>query len=210
MKTKIVIAVLVIAVIVAAGMAFAQQGPRGGNEACPTPGMGMQAGPGAGGCGLGLCMGVGPEVMKDLNLTQDQVAQLQQLRDKCIADTANTRQQMQDAHAALRDLMLAQNPDKDAIKRQLATIDAIQAELRNSCIDCMFAAREILTPEQREKARTALMNAKGPMGMGMGCGMMGKGCGMGPGMGKGPGAGVGTCPMGGMGRNAGVCPNAPK
>jgi len=48
------------------------------------------------------------------------------------------------------------------------------------------------------------------MGMGMGCGMMGKGCGVGPGMGQGPGPGPGACPMGGQGRNAGVCPNSPK
>lgn len=186
MKLNTKIAVLVLVIVVAAGIAFAQQTTRGGVNARPAPGMGMRDGR-----EKSVCMGIPAQILRDLNLTQDQQTQLKELKDKQVAATAATRQQLKDAYAELKGLMTAENPDKDAIKRQFATIDALRADLRDSWIDFMFDAREILTPAQREKLRTELMNAKIPMGCGMGYGM-------GPGMGRGPGAGhEGACPRAG-------------
>ena len=138
---------------------------------------------------------------RELNLTQNQITQLQQLRDDYLAATKATRDQLQAKCGQMVDLWAAAQPDANQIKALAADIDALRAELRDTGIDYMIRGLGVLTPEQRTKVQGLVKNMGARclqggcgacLGPGIGCGM-GLGMGMGPGCGMGPGAG---CPMG--------------
>lgn len=197
MKTRLIAVVVILALAIAASVVVAQ-GPRGGAKS---------AGPKAGGpmmadCGLG--MGCGPGLMRDLKLSKDQTKQFKQLRDEFMAATKETREQIKAKMKGLCGLCCTENPDADAIKAQLAEIDELRVQVRNTGIDYMLRARQVLTPAQREKISAKMKNCAGKCpGFCFCCG--GGCCGMGgPGMGNcpmmgGPGGGKGACPMGGPG-----------
>lgn len=205
MKTKLIVALVVIslaaAVIVTA--VGAQRGVGPGKQAGP--------GPGAGAPGWECPMwGLGPRLTQQLNLTQDQVNQLRQLRQDFWNATQTTREQLQAKCKEMIGLWTAAQPDASRIKALAADIDALRAEIRDTGIDYMIRALNVLTPAQREKLRSMVKD------MGERCLKMGGGCCFGPGIGCGLGLGLG--PGAGMGpRNAtgpraqmGTCPKLKK
>ncbi|OFX16409.1 MAG: hypothetical protein A2Z18_01020, partial [Armatimonadetes bacterium RBG_16_58_9] len=144
--------------------------------------------------------------IEELGLTQDQVTELEQLRNQCQAQTETIREQLKTLHEGMAELWDVDAPDATAIKTLAAKIDAVQAQMRNNCIDHRIAALEVLTTEQRTQLRELIRNRPGHGG-GMGMGP-GPGCGMGPGCG-GPG-GMGGSMMGGPGRGDGTGPRSQK
>ena len=188
MRTKLIVAVILVTLAVTASIVIAQ-GPRFGNRPGPPPGVG---GPGAPYCGLGLGIGFGPRVIAELGLTQDQIQQLKQLKDAFLAQTQATREQLQAMCKEMGQLWAAENPDPNAIKALAAEMDVLRAELRDAAIDHKIAGLNVLTAEQRAKVREKI----GKHGCGMGPGSR-RGMGMGPGAGNatGPRAGMGTCPL---------------
>lgn len=208
MKTKLFIAAVVVALAVSATLVIAA-GPGGGNRPGPPPGA-MQGSC----CGLGMCFGIGPKIADELNLTQDQLTQLKQIRDDFLAQTKDTRDQIKAKMKDIAALFTADNPNPDAIKAAFADIDALKVSIRNAAVDKMIAGMNVLTADQRTKLRELIKNRPG-IGMGcmgccgccIGCGMgqgMGPGSGMGGGSGVGPGAGQGCCAVGGAGNAS--CP----
>ncbi|MHB9037198.1 MAG: Spy/CpxP family protein refolding chaperone [Armatimonadota bacterium] len=198
MRTKILVVALALVLVIGAGVVSAQ-GPRGGKAG--APGMGM---------GMGMGMGFGPQLAKDLNLTPDQIKQVQKLHADFMASTQGTREQLKTKMQELGQLW-AQDGDANQLKAKFAEIDTLRADLRDAGIDFALQVRSILTDEQRTKVRQMMKNMPG-FGAGL-CGGLGMGCGMcGQGQGMGPGAGMG-CPLGapGEGGNApavgpGACP----
>jgi len=206
MKGRVIAVVLVLALAVAASVVMAQ-GPRRGAAATDSA-PAFPAGPGGPGvCGMGR--GFGPGAVAALGLTDEQTAQLKQIRDDFLTATQTTRQQLAAECQKMADLWAAAQPDANAIKAQAAVIDGLRAELRNVGIDYAIAGLNVLTPEQREKLQNAIKEGKGRgPGMGFGCGMF---CGPGPAGGKGArGAGAGMGPQDGSGPRGGTpsCPNA--
>lgn len=204
MRTKTLVWILVAVLAVSAGVAYAV-GPRG---------CGLQTGPG-GPKGAGRCVGAAPV---DLGLTDSQKTQLAALRKEFVDATQPIREQIQAKSREMRRLWAADQPDVAAIKALAADIDVLKAEIRNLGVDYSVKALAVLTPQQREKARTMCANCPGcpgcmgpmmgcgPMGPGAGCGMGPCGLGMGPGMGSGMGLRDGTGPRAQMG----TCPYANK
>jgi Spy/CpxP family protein refolding chaperone len=209
MKSRIVAIVLVVALALSAGVVLAQRGRQPMKPAGP-PAM-------APGAGDGWCMGMGMlgKVSKELNLSTDQVAQLQTIQKDFMDSTQATRTDIQAKMKQMMDLWMADQPDAGAIKDLAGQLEALRAQIRNSAIDHAVSAIGVLTADQLAKLREMIGKNPG-MCMGMGCGLCcgaglcgpGMGCPMGgPGMGKGmgpgmggPGAGKG---MGGPGKGMG-------
>ena len=136
-----------------------------------------------------------------MNLTPEQAAQVFDLRQKFMDDTAPLRKQMVVKRAELSALWQAAAPDEKAILAKLKEINDLKGQLQEKCVPFRLQMRK-LCPQ-----------AKHGMGMGMGMGM-GIGCPMCMGggmmghdhMGM---MGKGGCGMGMMGGGAGMVPPAP-
>jgi len=207
LKTKLIVALVIIsfaavAIVTAVG---AQRGMGPGRPAGPSPGT----------PGLGCPMwGLGPRIAQQLNLTQDQVNQLRQLRQDFWNDTQATREQLQTKCKQMIELWTAAQPDAGRIKALAADIDALRAEIRDAGIDYMIRALGVLTPAQRDKLRTMIKDmGANCLKMGGGyCFGPGIGCGLGLGLGPGAGMGAGLGPRNATGPRAqmGICPNMKK
>ena len=161
-KTMVAIGVVGIMALTAA-TAFAW-GPGGGR------GMGMGYGPGQG-------SGAGPG-MAGMNLSAEQVAQIQKIQGDRYAELAPARTEMIAKRTELRNLFREPVLDQAKIAAKQKEITALQAQMQEKALATRTAVAETLTPEQR-----AQMPAYGPgVGGGRGMGMMGRG----PGMGFGP------------------------
>jgi Spy/CpxP family protein refolding chaperone len=170
---KIIVAVLMVGILAAAGLAMAQGYEKG-------PGMGMGYGPHSGGRlgGHGLC--------KALNLTPEQMQKVQALRESFFKETLPLRNDLMSKKLELRSLWLQTNPDEEKILAKQKEISTLRAQLGERAIKNRLEMRKILTPEQQAQ----LANLRGRE-----WGGHGRGCGYGPGpghhhemgMGHGPG-----------------------
>lgn len=206
MKIRIVAVLLVLAVALSAGAVMAQRGKQAAKPAGP-PAM-------APGMAGGWCMGMGMlgKLKTALNLTSEQVAQLQAIQKDFMDSTQGLRADIQAKMKQMLDLWKVDQPDAVAIKGLANELDALRSQIRDSAIDHAIQAIGVLTPDQRAKLRDMMSKTPG-MCMGMGCGLccgaglcgpgmgcpiggpgIGKGQG-GPGRGMGPGAGGANCPF---------------
>ncbi|HUH67022.1 MAG TPA: Spy/CpxP family protein refolding chaperone [Syntrophales bacterium] len=143
-------------------------------------------GPGWGrGHGGADCYGPDTSYLSRLNLTPEQTAKVNALREAYLKDTKPLTDRMFSKRGDLKLLWLQTNPDQAKI---IATQKEIRA-LRDQMQDKMTAYRldvlKVLTPAQQEQLKASRW------GRGFGPGMKGGGPGMGPGMGGGPGFGGG-------------------
>jgi Spy/CpxP family protein refolding chaperone len=129
------------------------------------------------GMGRGFGPGAGPG-MAGMNLSAEQVAQIQKIQGDRYAEMAPVRTEMVTKRTELRNLFREPVLDQAKIAAQQKEITALQAQMQEKALATRTAVAETLTPEQR-----AQMPAYGPgVGGGRGMGMMGRG----PGMGFGP------------------------
>ncbi|MCX8053863.1 MAG: Spy/CpxP family protein refolding chaperone [Armatimonadetes bacterium] len=219
MRTRLVVGILIIALAVAACLVLNAAPRNRGAAAGPPAVVGAQK-PGWCGCPLG-CLMPG-KLVKELGLTDTQIAELKRLHLQFLDETKTAREEIQAKAKEMFNLWLADSPDADAIKSLAAEIDTLRDQIRNAGIDHMISALNVLTPAQRDKLRAILKDCAarcfgkagrgfwccpcfgcgpciGPCiccgwGMGPGAGM---GCGVGPGWGNGTGPRCGTqaCPL---------------
>ena len=82
--------------------------------------------------------------------------------------TTQTNSKIQLARLDLKELFMADKPDKGAVEKQIKVISDLQHQQKLNHIDHLFAVRDILTPEQqkmwKEHAGGMLMGADGPRG----------------------------------------------
>jgi periplasmic protein CpxP/Spy len=118
-----------------------------------------------------------------LNLTDDQAAKLRQIVVNTQKSAIKSRADIAVAGIDLRELLLQDNPDRDAVMKQVDTISGLGTDLAKEYVDAVLQAKTILTPEQQKKIRTFIEMRRMMRGGGEG-GMMGRGMGggMGPGM----------------------------
>ncbi|MCL5270475.1 MAG: Spy/CpxP family protein refolding chaperone [bacterium] len=169
----------------AAAPLFAQPGPGQGPGFGPGMGMGPGFGPGMGmGFGpggrgdmirqrIGEHMGLflprilaSPRAKELLQLTDEQVARIDDLTTKTRQQIEALMPQMRDARKELEDLLKATPPDKDRILEQVEVIGYLQIELTKIEMSQRLALREILTPEQIAKLEELMRNWRGPRGPG--------------------------------------------
>lgn len=179
MKTRFVLLALIVVLVTALGVVHAQRG------------MGGQGTMMTGQCGLGIGLGLGPTAVQELNLTNNQVTQLQSIRNQFLSDTQPLRAELQTRLKELAQLWTADKPKESAIRNKIAQIDALRAQIRDAMITRTFAVMRVLTTDQKAKLRNLVKNRAGfgagvGAGLGLGCDFSAAGCYMG-----GPGGGRG-------------------
>lgn len=178
MKRTMVALGLVGALVLAASAAFAW-GPWIGRGVGPFgrgPGYGPPYGPGVAG----------------VNLSADQLAKIQKIRQDRYAELAKLRTEMFTRGGELQALFREPKLDQTKIAAKQKEIAALQAQMREEGLAAQTEVAEVLTPEQRAQfpafgpgAGTGFGPGFGP-GRGFGPGMGMRPMGMGPGMGFGP------------------------
>ena len=168
---KIMVAVMMVAILAAAGLAMAQGCEKG-------PGMGMGYGPHSGGERPG-----GHGLWSALNLTPEQVQKVQALRESFFKETIPLRNELMSKKLELRSLWLKTNPDEEQILAKQKEINDLRAQLQEKATKNRLEMRKVLTPEQQ--AQLANLRGRSGRGYGRGCGF-GSGPGYGMGMGMGP------------------------
>jgi Spy/CpxP family protein refolding chaperone len=168
-----VMALLVTAMIATAALAF-----------------GPGRGPGYGSCGRGDFGGFG-----ELNLTADQKTKMSELRDAQFKNSKPLRDQMIAKRDELRKLWLEPNPDQGKITAAQKEMRSVRDQMQDKMTASRLEMLKVLTPEQREKAKSFAAGYKAGRGNGPGRGHgMSRGfgpgaCGGGNWQGGGPAAG---------------------
>jgi periplasmic protein CpxP/Spy len=98
------------------------------------------------------------QLTKDLNLTPDQVRQIQKLRQDSQEKLKGRRQALEQAKQELAQL-ISSNASSDQIRQKRKQVRDIRQELEDFRFENGLAIRDILTPEQRVKLQQ-LMQAR--------------------------------------------------
>jgi Spy/CpxP family protein refolding chaperone len=152
---KLIVAFLGIALLATSGLALAQ------------------------GWGRGAGMGLGP-CAANLNLTAEQIKQMQDLRTQHFNETATQREALLARNAELRSLWAQKDPNQTEILKKQKEINDLRAQLQEMAVKHQLQARGILTPEQQTQLQGNLSDT-GNFGPGYGKRGGGRGMGMGPG-----------------------------
>jgi Spy/CpxP family protein refolding chaperone len=89
-------------------------------------------------------------VLKQLNLSPEQLQKLKAIRDRQVTQIRDLMQQSRQANKELRDL-LAGTESSDVIRSKHSQVLNLQQELRKQHFERMLAMREILTLQQRSQ-----------------------------------------------------------
>jgi protein CpxP len=90
------------------------------------------------------------KILKQLNLTPEQLQKLKAVRDRDLSRMRELAQQLREANKELRDL-LAGTEGSDVIRAKHTQVMSLQQELQNKHFERMLAMRDILTPQQRSQ-----------------------------------------------------------
>ncbi|MDA8126443.1 MAG: Spy/CpxP family protein refolding chaperone [Deltaproteobacteria bacterium] len=126
------------------------------------------------GPGYGPCAGGAFQGAAGLNLTTEQMSQINKMREKQYNEIKPLRDQMTAKRDALRKLWLEPNPDKAKITAAQKEMNAVRDQMQEQMTSYRLEADKILTPEQKEKIKFYAGNR-----------------GFGPAKGKAKGAGMG-------------------
>jgi periplasmic protein CpxP/Spy len=102
--------------------------------------------------------GVG-NLVKELNLSPDQIQRLQQLRTNSQGKTKERRQALRAAKQELTQLLQG-NASSDQIRQKRQQVQSLQREVADSNFENTLAIREILTPEQRVKLQQLMQQRR--------------------------------------------------
>ncbi|MCX5846927.1 MAG: Spy/CpxP family protein refolding chaperone [Deltaproteobacteria bacterium] len=143
-------------------------------------GPGWGRGHGGGQCYSGGYYGGDITAVPGINLTAEQTAKINALRDANLRDIKPLQDKLFSKRGDLRLLWLQTNPDQNKILATQKEVRALRDQMQDKMISNRLEVLKILTPEQQEK-----LKSYGP-GRGFGPGMRG-GAGM---HGGGPGTGM--------------------
>jgi Spy/CpxP family protein refolding chaperone len=115
-------------------------------------------------------------LMEELQLTDAQKTELKGLRAEMEKAMVKSQADIKTARIDLRQLVLAEKPDRGAIEKKIKEISAFQHEAKMTLVNHLFSVNAKLTPEQQKKFRdhmaTMLMEEHAGMPMGGRPGMM--------------------------------------
>ena len=105
-----------------------------------------------------------------LGLTEDQVTRLRQITVETEKTAIKTKADLAVRRIELRELLKADNPDRDTVMRKVQEVSALTGQLMQQHVQALLSAKTILTPEQQKKIREFRANHRpGQQGMrGMG------------------------------------------
>jgi Spy/CpxP family protein refolding chaperone len=123
---------------------------------------GAHAGP-----GTGMMQGIigrllSPQAIEQLELTDEQVAELEDLRSSHEKAVLEIKHKIENAQLELNELMREDEPSESKIKAKIREIGSLRVDLQLAQVDTYFAARKILTAEQIEKIKSLRGINRGP------------------------------------------------
>ncbi len=99
------------------------------------------------------------KLVKELNLSQDQIQRLQQLRTASKGKNKERRQALRTAKQELSQLLQG-NATSDQIRQKRQQVQSLQREVSDTNFENTLAIREILTPEQRIKLQQIMQQRR--------------------------------------------------
>lgn len=203
-----VLALLVAGLVVWPAAAAAQQGqPRPGRDQAPDQDrsrMGMMSMQGHGAM-MGMMVASNPTMMlrhgEALELTDQQVNRLEALRDQLAQRRTAHMEAMRALHGRMAEQATAEEMDLEAHESALRSMADAAVSMHMDAARVGQEAREVLSPEQREKLEVGMQFMRGSMRSMMGgmrnarMGAMGRGAGMGMGPMMMQGMMPGMCPL---------------
>jgi len=96
---------------------------------------------------------MGSRLLHTLDLNDQQIAKINQIRDEVRRKNWNTQGKLIDEQARMRDLLLADKRDPSAIGQQAMKIADLRRQLLEARIDAYNRIETVLTKEQKEQLR---------------------------------------------------------
>lgn len=117
------------------------------------------------------------KLFDELNLTEQQKAQLKSIRESSKASSQGVHDQMRSQHKAFADYLSSPGATESGARSKLNQMLDMQRQMGESRIQTWFKMREVLTPEQQTKFQQLMaekrakwadkhQNRKGPKGQG--------------------------------------------
>ncbi len=91
--------------------------------------------------------------MEELGLSKEQKTKLREVFMSARKQGIEIRAKQQVARLEMQELMAAESPDKAKIDAKIAEISKLHESTMKHKVETMLAAQQVLTPEQREKAK---------------------------------------------------------
>ena len=160
-KVSLAAALAVMTMATAAPMLTAQDQP----QRRQGPGFGGPPPGGPGGPGMrrpGGPMGFGPG-FRELDLTDDQKAQLKSIADSHAGEFKAIRDKSRAAHDGMQELLTAETINESAIRAKSAEIAAAEADMLILNAKVRQESLHVLTPEQQAKLKELRDSRPGPM-----------------------------------------------
>jgi Spy/CpxP family protein refolding chaperone len=100
--------------------------------------------------------------LRALNLSEEQRAQIERLREETRRANWNVMGQLMSERFAMRQLMRAEKVDPAAVVAQQGKIDELSRQLLKARLETRNRIQAMLTPEQQRIFRTLPMRGMGP------------------------------------------------
>lgn len=102
-------------------------------------------------CGVkGDCCG---SLLKELNLTEKQQAQLDKMKKECTEVQKKLWSKIEKLSQKKCELTCAEKADKKAIFGVIEELAKLKAETQKNCVECKLKVESLLTPEQLKKMK---------------------------------------------------------
>jgi len=100
-------------------------------------------------------------VKAELGLTDQQVDRLRQIVLNAQKSAIKTRANMEVTGIELRELLLTERPERDAVMKKVREISKLREEMMEQHVAALLDAKTVLTPEQQKKIRSFIMRRHG-------------------------------------------------
>lgn len=111
----------------------------------------------------GKKMGMMQSMKQDLNLTDDQAAQIEAIKSSCKTNCQQRSEAIKAARAAKQEAMKQTPPDFATAKAKTQEIDTLQSQSKIECIEMQEKIYAVLTPEQQQKHALKMAECKDKM-----------------------------------------------
>lgn len=111
--------------------------------------------------------GMGMRIVDELNLTDQQQKQVDQIHNDAMKQGIDRRAELAKARVDLQQLARADNPDQALMSKKVKEIESLRSEMTSHRLNTWFAINKILTPEQQKIWKQTLERriAHGPDGL---------------------------------------------
>lgn len=155
---KHLVTMLLIGLMVLPVMAVAQAEDDWEPGMCRGSGYGQGFGNGQGrhsGQGMGFGLRAIESMAKELDITDEQMAQILEVQEGMEVKAIHNRSAMRKLRMQMRNAMQQDNPDRSAIHKLIEEIGTLETTIHKNRVDTFLNISAILTPQQREALEDA-------------------------------------------------------